>query len=228
MGQAQWTEVDAFLDSLLIGEDEALSEAVAASDRAGLPPIQVSAAQGKLLYLLAKVQGARRVLEIGTLGGYSAIWMARALPEGGHLVSLEASPRHAEVASGNVARAGLIGTVEIRVGLAAESLPKLAEERPEPFDMVFIDADKAGYPVYLDWALRLTRPGSLVVADNVVRGGAVADGLSRDANVRGVRAYLEAVAANPRLEGTVMQTVGAKGYDGLSIARVLDQDPADG
>lgn len=222
MGQAQWTAVDAFLDSLLIGEDDVLTGAVASSDRAGLPPIQVSAAQGKLLYLLAKVQGARRVLEIGTLGGYSAIWMARALPEDGHLVSLEASARHAEVAGANVARAGLVGMVEIRVGLASESLPTLASESPEPFDMVFIDADKAGYPAYLEWALRLTRPGSLIIADNVVRGGAVADALSRDTNVQGVREYLEAVAADPRLEGTVMQTVGVKGYDGLSIARVLD------
>ncbi|HLU28217.1 MAG TPA: O-methyltransferase [Glycomyces sp.] len=222
MGQAQWTEVDAFLDSILIGEDDALTEAVASSDRAGLPPIQVSAAQGKLLHLLAKTQGARRVLEIGTLGGYSAIWMARALPEGGHLISLEASPRHAEVASRNIARAGLVGIVEIRVGLASEGLPQLADERPEPFDMVFIDADKAGYPLYLEWALKLTRPGSLILADNVVRGGAVADALSRDTNVRGVRAYLEAVAENPRLDGTVIQTVGVKGYDGLSIARVLD------
>jgi predicted O-methyltransferase YrrM len=222
MGQAQWTEVDAFLESILIGEDEALTEAVASSERAGLPPIQVSAAQGKLLHLLAKTQGARRVLEIGTLGGYSAIWMGRALPEGGHLISLEASPRHAEVASGNIARAGLVGIVEIRVGLASETLPQLADERPEPFDMVFIDADKAGYPAYLEWALKLTRPGGLILADNVVRGGAVADALSRDTNVRGVRAYLEAVAADPRLDGTVIQTVGAKGYDGLSIARVLD------
>jgi predicted O-methyltransferase YrrM len=222
MGQAQWTEVDAFLESILIGEDEALTEAVASSERAGLPPIQVSAAQGKLLHLLAKTQGARRVLEIGTLGGYSAIWMGRALPEGGHLISREASPRHAEVASGNIARAGLVGIVEIRVGLASETLPQLADERPEPFDMVFIDADKAGYPAYLEWALKLTRPGGLILADNVVRGGAVADALSRDTNVRGVRAYLEAVAADPRLDGTVIQTVGAKGYDGLSIARVLD------
>ncbi|GAB3657977.1 O-methyltransferase [Glycomyces tarimensis] len=222
MGQSQWTEVDEFLGTLLIGEDDALTEAVASSDRAGLPPIQVSAPQGKLLYLLAKMQGAKRVLEIGTLGGYSAIWMARALPEGGHLISMEASPRHAEVASGNIARAGLVGTVEIRVGLASESLPKLAAENPEPFDMVFIDADKAGYPAYLDWSLKLTRPGAIIVADNVVRGGAVADELSRDTNVQGVRAYLEAVGADPRLEGTVVQTVGAKGYDGISIARVLE------
>lgn len=222
MGQAQWTEVDEFLDSLLIGEDDVLTEAVTESDRAGLPPIQVSAAQGKLLHLLAKIQGARRVLEIGTLGGYSAIWMARALPEDGHLISLEASAKHAEIASENVARAGLVGTIEIRVGLASESLPQLADERPEPFDMVFIDADKAGYPLYLEWALQLTRPGGLILADNVVRGGAVADELSRDANVQGVRAYLEAVAADPRLEGTVMQTVGIKGYDGLSIARLRD------
>ncbi|MCH7230254.1 O-methyltransferase [Glycomyces sp. L485] len=222
MGQAQWNEVDEFLDTLLIGEDDVLSGAVDSSERAGLPPIQVSAAQGKLLYLLAKIHGAKRVLEIGTLGGYSAIWMARALPEDGHLISLESSPRHAEVASGNVAKAGLVGTVEIRVGLAAESLPRLAAENPEPFDMVFIDADKAGYPGYLDWALKLTRPGSVIVADNVVRGGAVADALSRDSNVQGVRAYLEAVAANPSLEGTVMQTVGSKGYDGISIARVVD------
>jgi predicted O-methyltransferase YrrM len=166
--------------------------------------------------------GARRILEIGTLGGYSAIWMARALPADGHLVSLEYSPRHADVASGNIARAGLVGTIEIRVGAAADTLPKLAAEGVEPFDMVFIDADKGGYPDYLDWALKLTRPGSLIVADNVVRGGAVADGLSTDPNVQGVRSYLEKVAADPRLEGTVMQTVGVKGYDGLSIARVVE------
>lgn len=221
MGQAQWTEVDAFLSSLLVGEDEVLTEATAAAQRAGLPPISVSAAQGKLLYLLAKIQGAKRVLEIGTLGGYSAIWMARALPSDGHLISLEYSPRHAEVASGNIARAGLVGIVEIRVGAAADTLPKLAAEGVEPFDMVFIDADKGGYPNYLDWALELTRVGGLIVADNVVRGGAVADGLSRDPNVQGVRSYLEKVAADPRLEGTVMQTVGVKGYDGLSIARVI-------
>ncbi|MCD0444729.1 O-methyltransferase [Glycomyces sp. A-F 0318] len=222
MGQAQWTEVDGFLGSLLVGEDPALAEATAAAQRAGLPPISVSPAQGKFLYLLAKTLGARRVLEIGTLGGYSAIWMARALPADGHLVSLEYSPRHAEVASGNIARAGLVGTVEIRVGDAREQLPKLAAESADPFDMVFIDADKGGYPAYLEWALKLTRPGSLIVADNVVRGGAVADGLSRDPNVQGVRSYLEQVAAHPRLEGTVMQTVGVKGYDGLSIARVLE------
>ena len=221
MGQAQWNDVDTFLDSLLIGEDDALREAVASSERAGLPPIQVSAAQGKLLHLLAKTQGAERILEIGTLGGYSAIWMARALPADGHLISLEASPRHAEVASGNIARANLVGTVEIRVGQAAESLTDLIAERTRPFDMVFIDADKAGYPAYLESALRLTRPGSLIIADNVVRGGAVADGLSRDTNVLGVRAYLEAVAANPDLEGTVLQTVGAKGYDGLAVTRVV-------
>jgi predicted O-methyltransferase YrrM len=222
MGQAQWTEVDGFLGSLLVGEDEVLAGATAAAQRAGLPPISISPAQGKLLYLLAKTLGARRILEIGTLGGYSAIWMARALPADGHLVSLEYSPRHAEVASGNIARAGLVGTVEIRVGAAADSLPKLVAEGAEPFDMVLIDADKGGYPGYLDWSLELTRPGSLIVADNVVRGGAVADGLSRDPNVQGVRSYLEKVAAHPRLEGTVMQTVGVKGYDGLSIARVLE------
>jgi predicted O-methyltransferase YrrM len=221
MGQSQWTEVDAFLGSLLVGEDESLAEATAAAQRAGLPPISVSPAAGKFLYLLAKLLGARRILEIGTLGGYSAIWMARALPADGHLVSLEYSPRHAEVASGNIARAGLVGTIEIRVGAAADTLPKLAAEGVEPFDMVFIDADKGGYPDYLDWALKLTRPGSLIVADNVVRGGAVADGLSKDPNVQGVRSYLEKVAADPRLEGTVMQTVGVKGYDGLSIARVI-------
>lgn len=222
MGQSQWSEVDAFLGSLIVGEDDTLAEATAAAQRAGLPPISISPATGKFLHLLAKVLGARRILEIGTLGGYSAIWMARALPADGHLVSLEYSPRHAEVASGNIARAGLVGTVEIRVGAAAESLSALTAEGVEPFDMVFIDADKGGYPDYLDWALELTRPGGLIVADNVVRGGAVADGLSRDPNVQGVRSYLEKVAAHPRLEGTVLQTVGVKGYDGLSIARVTD------
>jgi predicted O-methyltransferase YrrM len=221
MGQSQWTEVDQFLSGLLIGEDEALTAAVAASDEAGLPPIQISPAHGKLLYLFAKTMGAKRVLEIGTLGGYSAIWTARALPADGHLISLEASPRHAEIAGRNIARAGLVGVVEIRVGFASETLPKLAEEHTEPFDMVFIDANKDGYPEYLRWALELTRPGSLILADNVVRGGAVADGRSADRNVKGVRAYLEAVAANPRLEGTVVQTVGVKGYDGLAVARVL-------
>ena len=220
MGQSQWTEVDEFLEQLLVGEDEVLAAAVEASQRAGLPPIQVSAAQGKFLHLLVKTLGARRVLEVGTLGGYSAIWMARALPADGHLISLELDPKHAEVAGANITRAGLIGTVDIRLGPASDSLAALVEEDPEPFDLVFIDADKSGYPDYLQLALKLTRPGSLIVADNVVRGGAVADALSRDPNVQGVRAYLEAVAAHPNLEGSVMQTVGVKGYDGLSIARV--------
>jgi len=207
--------VDAFLGELVAPEDEVLTGARRASDDAGLPSIAVSAPQGKFLGVLARAVGARRILEIGTLGGYSTIWLARGLAPGGRLVTLEYSPKHAEVARANLARAGLADVVEVRVGAALDTLPALAAE--EPFDLVFVDADKAPYAQYLDWAVRLTRAGALVVADNVVRQGRVL-GPGEDADVRGVRAFLEAMADDPRVDGTVLQMVGAKGWDGLAVA----------
>lgn len=212
-----WSEVDAYLEGLFTPTDPALAESLRAADAAGLPPIQVSATQGKLLYLLAKLSGARRILEIGTLAGYSAIWMARALPAGGKLITLEFDPRHADVAKANLKRAGLELVSEVRVGKALMTLPRLEG----PFDLVFIDADKETYPEYLTWALKLTRKGSLIIADNVVRDGAVADEGSPDPRVRAVRRYHELVAAEPSLSATVLQTVGVKGYDGLSFAVVV-------
>ncbi|MHB9862217.1 O-methyltransferase [Streptomyces sp. YIM S03343] len=216
-----WDTVDDYFTTHLSPDDEALAAAVRDSDAAGLPQVAVTAPQGKLLHLLAQIQGARNILEIGTLGGYSTIWLARALPDGGRLVSLEYSARHAEVALRNIARAGLAERVEVRVGPAVESLPKLAEERPAPFDLVFIDADKANNAHYLEWALKLTRAGSLIVVDNVVRGGRVTDADSTAPDVRGTRAALELIGAHPRLTGTAIQTVGSKGYDGFALARVL-------
>jgi predicted O-methyltransferase YrrM len=209
--------VDAFLSDLLAPDDEDLAAGREASDQAGLPSIAVSATQGKFLGVLARAIGARRILEIGTLGGYSTTWLARGLAPGGRLVTLEYSPKHAEVARANLARAGLADVVEVRVGAALETLPSLAAESPEPFDLVFVDADKAPYAQYLDWAARLTRPGGLIVGDNVVRRGRVVDP-GDDENASGVRAFLQAMAADPRLDGTVLQTVGAKGWDGLAIA----------
>ncbi|MFJ6459953.1 O-methyltransferase [Streptomyces sp. NPDC091387] len=222
MTQARWAEVDDYFNALLLGPDEALEAAVEASDRAGLPAIQVAANQGKLLHLLARLQGARTVLEIGTLGGYSTIWLARALPAGGRVVTLEADPECAEVARRNIERAGLADVVEIRVGPALDTLPELAEQGYGPFDVVFIDADKPSNPDYLAWSLKLTRPGSLIVADNVVRDGEVVDAGSQDPKVRGVRRFTERVAAEPTLTATALQTVGGKGYDGLLMALVTE------
>jgi predicted O-methyltransferase YrrM len=220
MTQQRWADVDDYLGAMFGAADPVLAAALEASAAAGLPDIQVSPLQGQLLHLLARSVGARRVLEVGTLGGYSTIWLGRALPAGGQLLSLEVQPRHAEVARANLDRAGLAGVAQVRVGPAAESLAQLAAAGTEPFDLVFIDADKAGYPEYLSWALRLTRPGSLIVGDNVVRSGAVADPDSDDPNVPGVRRFLELLAAEPGLTATVLQTVGVKGYDGLAIALV--------
>ncbi|MFF5365013.1 O-methyltransferase [Streptomyces scabiei] len=217
-----WDDVDAYFTTHLAPNDEALEAALRDNEAAGLPAIDVAANQGKFLHLLALIQGARRILEIGTLGGYSTIWLARALPADGRLVSLEYSARHAEVACRNIARAGLDGIVEVRVGPALESLPKLTDENPEPFDLVFIDADKANNPHYVEWALKLTRAGSVIVVDNVVRGGRVADAGSTEPDVRGTRDAIELIAAHPRLSGTAIQTVGTKGYDGFALARVLD------
>lgn len=219
--QEQWTAVDRYLADLLLPPDPALEAALADSVAAGLPSIHVSPAQGKLLHLLAKVGGARAILEVGTLGGYSTIWLARALPAGGRLVTLEADPSHAAVARRNLARAGLADVVELVEGRAADTLPALAGRGAGPFDLVFIDADKAGTPLYVSWALRLTRPGSLIVVDNVVRKGAVADpAAASDPSVGGVRRGLEMLAADPRVDATAIQTVGAKGYDGLAVALV--------
>ncbi|MEU1700192.1 O-methyltransferase [Streptomyces pseudogriseolus] len=216
-----WHTVDDYFTERLLGDDEALAAALRESEAAGLPPIAVSPLQGKLLQLLARLQGARRVLEIGTLGGYSTIWLGRALPADGRLVTLEYDPRHAEVAVRNLARAGLAERVEVRVGPALESLPKLADEQPPPFDLVFIDADKANNPHYVEWALRLTAAGSLIVLDNVVRGGRVADSGNTDPDVVGTRTALEMFGTHPRLDATAVQTVGAKDHDGFALARVV-------
>ena len=215
-----WAAVDEYLSGIVLPPDAALDEALRASDAAGLPAIQVSPLQGKMLHLLALTLGARSILEIGTLGGYSTIWLARALPAGGRLTTLEIDAKHAEVARANIARAGLDGIVDVRLGSALETLPKLEREKAGPFDLVFIDADKPSGPDYFAWALKLTRPGSLIIVDNVVREGAVADLSNTDPNVVGSRRVLEAMAAEPRVSATVIQMVGAKSYDGMAIARV--------
>jgi predicted O-methyltransferase YrrM len=221
LSQGRWAAVDDYSDATLLPADPALTAALQAIVDAGLPEISVSPAQGKLLHLLALAQGARRILEIGTLGGYSAIWLARALPAGGRLITLEADPRHAEVARGNLANAGLADVSEVRVGRALDTLPLLHAAGDGPFDLIFIDADKPGYADYLAWSVRLSRPGTMIIADNVVRGGAVADAESRNASVRGVRRFIEALAAESRVTATVIQTVGRKGYDGFALAVVL-------
>ncbi|MBV2353745.1 O-methyltransferase [Streptomyces sp. J2-1] len=220
-GSEHWDTVDAYFGAALAREDEALGAALRESKAAGLPPIAVSPTQGKLLRLLAEIQGARNILEIGTLGGYSTIWLARALPEDGRLISLEYDPVHADVAVRNLARAGLDRITEVRVGAALDSLPKLADENPPPFDLTFIDADKVNNPRYVEWALRLSRAGSLIIVDNVVREGRVADPADTDPSVVGTRAAIDLIATHPRLSGTAVQTVGSKGYDGFALARVL-------
>jgi predicted O-methyltransferase YrrM len=218
MTQSQWARVDQYFTDLLVPPDPVLDQALAASEAAGLPAINVAPNQGKFLHLLARIQGARRILEIGTLGAYSTIWLARALPPDGRLITLESNPAHAEVARANIARAGLEGVVDVRVGRALDTLPQLASEGAGPFDMVFIDADKPSNPHYLAWALRLIRAGGLIIGDNVVRNGKVADSASHDPNVQGVRAFLDMLAADPRLDATALQTVGSKGWDGFSLA----------
>jgi predicted O-methyltransferase YrrM len=219
--QKKWTEVDDYIATLLIPPDAALEGALKASDEAGLPSINVSANQGKLLMLFARMLNARNILEIGTLGGYSTIWMARGLAEGGRLITLEYEPRHAEVAMANLARAGLSDRVEIRVGRAGDTLPKLVEEGRGPFDLIFIDADKQGYTEYLEWSMKLSRRGTVIVADNVVRNGAITDSASTDEMVQGIRRFNRALAAEKRISATEIQTVGSKGYDGLAIVTVI-------
>ncbi|HEY3454025.1 MAG TPA: O-methyltransferase [Bryobacteraceae bacterium] len=220
MNQDQWKAVDNYLARLLVPPDAVLDAALEASTAAGLPPINVSPTHGKLLHLLAKMQGARRILEIGTLGGYSTIWLARALPPDGRLITLEADPKHADVARANIARAGLEGIVELRLGKALDTLPQIAAGKNGPFDLIFIDADKQNIPRYFDWAIQLSRPGALIVVDNVVRGGAVVDAATEDTSVQGVRQFLEIVSREPRVSATAIQTVGLKGYDGFALALV--------
>jgi predicted O-methyltransferase YrrM len=220
MDAKTWTAVDEYLDGALGISDDILEHALAAAKAAGLPAIAVAPNQGRMLHLLARLQGARRILEIGTLGGYSAIWLARALPAEGRLVTLELEPKHAEVARANLAHAGLADRVELRIGPARESLAALVAEGAGPFDLVFVDADKPSMPEYLEWSLQLSRPGTLLVFDNVVREGAILDASGKDAAVKGVRTLFERIAADPRLDGTVLQTVGSKGYDGLAFALV--------
>jgi predicted O-methyltransferase YrrM len=216
MNQQQWTAVDRYITDQLVPNDAALDAVLAASTAAGLPAIQVAPNQGKLLMLLAQLRGARRILEIGTLGGYSTIWLARALPKDGRLITLEFDPKHADVARGNFARAGLSNIVELILGPALDALPKLTG----PFDLIFIDADKANVPAYFIWSLKLSRPGSLIIVDNVVREGNVIDPTSSDASVQGIRKFYEMLAAEKRVTATAFQTVGSKGYDGLAIALV--------
>ncbi len=215
---SDWIAVDDYLAAKLVEDDPALTAALEESAKAGLPPINVSPTQGKLLMLLAQMIGARRILEIGTLGGYSAIWLARALPEDGRLVTLEFDAKVAEVARANIAHAGLADKVEIRIGRALDTLPGLSEEGP--FDLIFIDADKPATPDYFQWALKLAKPGSLIIVDNVVREGRVTDAASDSPHIQGLRRFFDLAAAEPRVEGTAIQTVGAKGHDGLAILRV--------
>jgi predicted O-methyltransferase YrrM len=220
MDEELFAAVDAFVCETIVGEDEALRRAVAAAEEAGLPSIQVSPPQGKLLQLLVRLVGARRILEFGTLGGYSAILMARALPEGGRLISLEANPDYAEVARQSIEAAGVGEKVEVRVGPALEALPALEEEGAGPFDLVFIDADKVNTPNYFAWALDRTRSGGLIVADNVVRDGTLADGNAADEATRAQRRLHEMLRDEPRVSATTLQTVGVKGYDGFLLALV--------
>jgi len=220
-GKPLWAAVDRYFGELLAPADEHLKAAQKANRKAKLPPIDVSPVQGKFLHVLVRITQAKRVLEIGTLGGYSSIWMARALPEGGRLITLEFEPRHAEIARANLRGAGLSDRVDVRVGPALSSLPKLAKSGAGPFDFIFIDADKENNPQYLEWALKLSRPGTVIVVDNVARHGRIIRAGSREKDIQGTRRCLEMMAAEPRLSATALQTVGMKGQDGFAIAVVV-------
>jgi predicted O-methyltransferase YrrM len=220
MDQTRWSEVDAYFVDKIVGSDFALEAALAANAAAGLPAYDVSPPQGKMLSLLARMARARKVLEIGTLGGYSTIWLGRALPADGFVVTLEAVAKHADVARENIKRAGLSGRVRLRVGAALDTLPRLEEEGLGPFDMIFIDADKPHNPEYFAWALRLARPGTIIVCDNVVREGAVTDRANADPSVQGIRRMFDMIAKETRVSATAIQTVGAKGWDGFVVALV--------
>jgi predicted O-methyltransferase YrrM len=215
-----WEAVDNYFDEMLIPHDSTLDDALATAAAANLPAIQVSSVQGKFLHLLARIMGARNILEIGTLGGYSTIWMARALPEGGRLITLEADLKHAEVARKNFARAGVESKVELRLGKALDTLPQVAGDGRGPFDMFFIDANKSNMPEYFEWSLKLARKGSVIIADNVVREGAVLDGKSKDADIQGIRRFLEMVGKEKRVSGTALQTVSTKNHDGFALVLV--------
>jgi predicted O-methyltransferase YrrM len=219
MNETTWADVDRYIGDTVVPQDEVLTQALRASEAAGLPSIAVSASQGKLLHIIARAMGARSALEIGTLGGYSTIWIARALLGGGHMITLEADPKHAEVARANIARAGFAEIVEVRLGKALDTLPKIQAENKGPFDLVFIDADKVNIPHYYEWALKLTRPGSLIVVDNVVRDGGLIDP-NGDESVQGVRKLHEVLAKDKRVSATTIQTVGSKGWDGITFALV--------
>jgi predicted O-methyltransferase YrrM len=221
MSPETWNAVEQYFTDLLVRPDAALEAAAADSTNAGLPSIAVTPNQGKLLMLLARMIGAKNILEIGTLGGYSTIWLARALPQDGRLITLEADAKHAQIARANIARAGLANVVDVRVGRALDTLPQLAAEKRGPFDLIFIDADKEHNAEYFQWALKLSRPGSLIIVDNVVRGGKVIDPGSSDNSVQGVRRCNEHMAAEPRVMVTALQTVGSKGYDGFALALVI-------
>jgi len=220
MSQEQWTTVDRYITDLFVLSDAALDAALKSSTAAGLPAINVAPNQGKMLSLFAQLAGAKNILEVGTLGGYSMIWLARALPAVGRLITLEAEPTHAKVARENIAKAGLSEIVDVRLGPALETLPKLQAEGLAPFDLIFIDADKESYPQYLEWSLKLARKGTLIVADNIVRQGGIIDPNHADPRVHGARKFNELVAKNPRLSATAIQTVGSKGYDGFAMAIV--------
>jgi predicted O-methyltransferase YrrM len=221
-GQPQqlWIDVDGYAEAHLAPADPALDAALARSEDARLPPINVTPSLGKLLHLLARTIGARAILEIGTLGAYSTIWLARALPAGGRLVTIEVDPDVAAIAKTNIADAGLADVVELRVGRALDELPRIEADRGGPFDLVFIDADKPSTPQYVEWAIRLSRPGSIIIVDNVVRAGALADGKNGDPRVQAMRQVVEQIGRDPRLSATLMQTVGSKGYDGFILAVV--------
>jgi predicted O-methyltransferase YrrM len=224
MDHDRWSAVENYVVDLFVGADAELDATIEASDAAGLPAIQVAPTEGKFLNLIAQAIGARSILEIGTLGGYSTIWLARALGPDGRLVTLELVPKHAEVARSNIAGAGLSDVVEVVVGAATDSLSRLVEGDRGPFDLIFIDADKTGYPDYLEWALKLSRPGTVIVADNVIRDGEVIDPTSDDPNVQAVRRFNDLLAHEPRVSATAIQTVGAKGYDGFALAFVTKTD----
>jgi len=222
LNQEQWNKVDEYFSATLAPSDPMLDAALASSEQAGLPAINVAPNQGKFLQLLARISGAKRILEIGTLGGYSTLWLARALPAGGSLITLELEPAHAEVARLNMERAGVSDKVSVMVGNAVDSLKKLVRDQVEPFDFVFIDADKQNNPQYLEWSLKLARAGTVIVTDNVVRKGGVADPNNHDPDVEGVRSLFAMASANPRLSSTAVQTVGVKGWDGFAISVVSD------
>ena len=223
MTKELWKAVDQYITDLLVPADPVLDAALRASDTAGLPSIQVSPTEGKLLYILARMHNAQRILEIGTLGGYSTIWMARALPPDGRLLTLEADAHHAEVARENFVHAGLSNLIQLRLGPALDTLPHVAKEGYAPFDLIFIDANKSNMPEYFEWALRLSRRGTVIIADNIVRDGAVIDAHSTDPDIQGVRRFNEFLAAEPRVIATEIQTVGSKGYDGFALALVVDE-----